>query len=44
MNNCNSWKELLIDRDKLYKFYANDIVETDNKTPNQIVKEILIKY
>lgn len=44
MNNCNSWKELLIDRDKLYHFYANDIVETNNKTPNQIVKEILTKY
>lgn len=40
MNGCNSWHELLIDRDILYRYYADYIIETDSKDMNQIAHEV----
>lgn len=40
MNGSQSWHELLMDRDMLYHFYADYIIETEKKDLHQIVKEI----
>lgn len=40
MNGCTSWHELLMDRDMLYRYYADYIIETDTKDLHEIVKEI----
>lgn len=40
MNGCTSWHELLIDRDMLYRFYADYIIETEEKDLHDIAKAI----
>ena len=41
MNGCTSWHDLLIDRDKLYRHYADYIIETDTKDLEEIANEII---
>jgi len=41
MNGCTSWHDLLIDRDKLYRRYADYIIETDSKDLEEITNEII---
>ena len=40
MNGAKNWHELLENRDKLYRRYANFIIDTNNKSFTEIVKEI----
>lgn len=41
MNGCTSWHDLLIDRDNLYRHYADYIIETDFKELEEIANEII---
>lgn len=41
MNGSTSWEELLEDRDHLYRKYADHIINTDGKSPQQVFQEIL---
>lgn len=43
MNGLSTWEELLEDRNHLYHYYANTVINTGGKTAQQIYQEILNK-
>lgn len=41
MNGATTWAELLLNRDKLYQYYADNIIDTENKQIDSIVQQII---